>query len=139
MDYAGNIAMQGITIYENGYFLPFGESGSYIDGEQCYLLGEGIAKWDHAMEIDKDKITSIFIEDGITEIPDRFFQDFINLKSITIPDSIVKVSESAFEGVPKTMIIYASHGSIGEEIAQKFHYTKYEIEIEGKEKGFPAI
>lgn len=134
MDCAGNIAMQGITIYENGYFLPFGESGSYIDGEQCSLLGEGIAKWDHAMEIDKDKITSIFIEDGITEIPDRFFQDFINLKSITIPDSIVKVSESAFEGVPKTMIIYASHGSIGEEIAQKFHYTKYEIEIEGKEK-----
>lgn len=134
MDHAGNIAKQGITIYENGYLLPFGESGSYVDGEQCYLLGEGIAKWDYAMEIDKNKITSIFIENGITEIPDRFFQDFVNLKDIIIPDSIIKISESAFEDVPKTMIIHASHRSVGEEIAQKFHYTKYEIEIEGKEK-----
>ncbi len=130
MDMAGNAVSQDFTVYAGGYVLCSGSGGSYTEGGSSHVVGEGTAAWD-SPDMDRGKIESVVIEDGITEIPDGFFEGFTNLKDLTIPDSVTIIGEHAFDGVPEDMVIHAPEGSEGEKAAEKHHYTEYDITIDG--------
>ncbi len=49
-------------------------------------------------------IKEVEIPDGVTEIGERTFYDCVNLEKINLPEGIVSIGASAFEGVTKTKI-----------------------------------
>ena len=60
-------------------------------------------------------VANVKIPEGVTEIGDGVFRNFISLKSVVIPASVTKVGESAFKGCKslKSVVIPASVTEIG--------------------------
>ncbi|MCD7854460.1 MAG: leucine-rich repeat protein [Clostridiales bacterium] len=46
----------------------------------------------------KDSITSIVVEDGVTELQDYIFRDLSQAKEVTLPDSLTAIGKGAFYG-----------------------------------------
>lgn len=61
------------------------------------------------------KVTDVVIPAGVSEVKKCAFAGYENLKSVTIPDSVTKIGERAFEGTGLTsVIIPGSVETIGE-------------------------
>lgn len=54
---------------------------------------------------DKDTVTEVVIEEGITEIGDQSFENMDNLEKVTIPDSVTNIGDQAFAENPKLEIV----------------------------------
>lgn len=50
---------------------------------------------------DKDKITSVVINDGITAVEDYAFMEYRNLVNISLPNSLTKIGDNAFSYCPR--------------------------------------
>ena len=59
------------------------------DGVMPYLAG---GLWMY----EREKITSVIIQPGITKIASYVFRDYQNLVSVTIPDSVIQIGGSSF-------------------------------------------
>ena len=46
---------------------------------------------------ERESITSVVIEDGVTDIGNYIFSDCINLKNVDIPDSVTKIGQYSFD------------------------------------------
>jgi len=94
-----------------------------ILGGYCFEVEEGNTSFyldENGVLFSKDKKTlisypaiseneSFVIPDGVTRIEDRAFYGCINLKNITIPDSVTSIGSYAFSKTPVT--IYCTRGS----------------------------
>ncbi len=67
-------------------------------------------------------VKSIVIQNGTSEIGDRAFADCISLQQVTIPDSVVSISSTAFENCPADILFYCTAGSTAAEYAQANGY-----------------
>ena len=83
-----------------------------IDNEGfCYIWGTGVIEYN----LRSEKIKSVYIDEGITEIADYAFQGDYNLAHVHLPNSLTKIGEYAFNGCPiKAVIIPSSVESIGD-------------------------
>ena len=79
----------------------------------AWVLNNGIltflGKIDTKVIQDKDLVESVVIE-GATQIPDRAFYNWPNLKSVTIGKSVKKIGNSAFFGCKKLEMLTLSQG-----------------------------
>lgn len=68
----------------------------------------------------KKNIQEVILEDGITEIPALAFNNCSSLRKITIPKSVIKIDEYAFDNIDqKQLTIYGEPGSYAESYAKK--------------------
>jgi hypothetical protein len=65
-------------------------------------------------------IQSVFIEDGVTEIPHIAFEGCSSLTKIEIPASVTKIADTAFHGRQKLITISAPEGSYAQTYAKKY-------------------
>lgn len=76
--------------------------------------------------VSEEDIQHIIIEDGITSISDRAFEDYPNIKSISIPDTVTNIGYRAFaldsenfrnqgDGIIEKVVIPSSVKIIGDE------------------------
>ena len=96
---------------EDGQEESFSENSSneYVAGDSCgentrweldyegtlTISGEGAvenASWDYY----DDDITAVIIKEGVTSIPFMAFQDYINLESLSVPESLTTIGVNAF-------------------------------------------
>lgn len=68
----------------------------------------------------------MILHERLDEIGSRAFMGCTNLDILTIPDSVTKIGENAFEGTSKLFIIQCSFGSFAEEYARK-NKIKYQL------------
>lgn len=54
---------------------------------------------------DKDTVTEVVIEEGITEIGNQSFENMDNLETVIIPDSVTNIGDQAFAEDPKLEIV----------------------------------
>lgn len=54
---------------------------------------------------DKDTVTEVVIDEGITEIGDQSFENMDNLETVIIPDSVTNIGDQAFAENPKLEIV----------------------------------
>ena len=75
------------------------------------------------LDICKIKNGVAVIHDGVTEIPDKYFRGMDHLKSVSIPDSVIRIGKSAFYccRTLKSIVIPASVKEIGD---NAFLYTR---------------
>jgi hypothetical protein len=59
------------------------------------IISEKTLPWHN---INKDSITDVIIEYGVTSIGKKAFNDFINLTSVIIPNSVNRIGDEAFAG-----------------------------------------
>ena len=55
---------------------------------------------------DRSKVETVIIEDGITGIGDKAFENCSNLTSVTIPSSVKSIGEGAFSGCSSLTTVY---------------------------------
>ena len=75
---------------------PVGESAWLVQTDAgCYIVGEGKAT---ALPngFDRDSITSVEVEDGITEIGESFFKDCLFLNAVRVGKGVEKIGDKAF-------------------------------------------
>ena len=81
-----------------GDFTPEGPARYALAGDGCLrIYGAGqvtSAPW----ILDKDKITTVTIEEGITSICENAFQNYTKLTVVTFPESVINVGAGAFGG-----------------------------------------
>jgi hypothetical protein len=96
---------------EDGQEESFSENSynEYVAGDSCgentrweldyegtlTISGEGAvenASWDYY----DDDITAVIIKEGVTSIPFMAFQDYINLESLSVPESLTTIGVNAF-------------------------------------------
>ena len=64
----------------------------------------------------KDSVTKVKVEDGVTSIGSYAFRAYTNLQEVTLPSSVIKIGDSAFDGATKlTGISLNSIKTIGAE------------------------
>ncbi|MFT4144424.1 MAG: leucine-rich repeat protein [Mobilitalea sp.] len=80
----------------------------------------------------KDKVV---IPEGITEITNWAFFDASNLKSVTIPNSVVKIGKNAFSHADEDIILYGKSGSYAQAYAKKYGIIFIDPEIAPTVKG----
>ncbi len=68
----------------------------------------------------KDKVV---IPDGISEINRWAFLDASNLRSVTIPNSVVKIGKNLFDYADEAVTIYGKTGSYAQTYAKKYGIT----------------
>lgn len=76
-----------------------------MDGTTLIISGSGPMDnwgyWDHQMWIKapwkEERVYTVVIEDGITSIGDGAFMEMWDLKTVSIPSSITRIGESAFD------------------------------------------
>lgn len=73
------------------------------DDDKLTITGSGSID-DEAFK-DKDTVTEVVIEEGITEIGDQSFENMDNLEKVTIPDSVTNIGDQAFAENPKLEIV----------------------------------
>lgn len=73
------------------------------DGGKLTITGSGSID-DEAFK-DKDTVTEVVIDEGITEIGDQSFENMDNLEKVTIPDSVTNIGDQAFAENPKLEIV----------------------------------
>ena len=66
--------------------------------------------------LDKDRIKTVTIDNGVKEIKQYAFQGCTNLKEVTIPDSVKSIGQEAFDNIDKNC---GFHLTIGKEIENK--------------------
>lgn len=72
---------------------------SYDDGTLT-ISGDGSMYeyyWNGWEKTIKDSVTTVIIEEGVTDIRARAFRKFNNLTEITIPKSVKQIGEDAFD------------------------------------------
>lgn len=89
-----------------------------------------------AWKNDKDKITSIVIEDGVKDIGTYAFQDMYDVKSIEIPDSVDFIGENAFYNTGIESVVIP--GSV-ETVDQKAFWCAYNLKSVTFEDGVESI
>ncbi len=89
----------GVRAYVSGSTLRIDGSGNMAD---FWSSTEGEAPWNYQYYDNSSSITTVVIQDGVTNIGDRAFHDLKNLQKITIPSSVAKIGRQAFymEHVP---------------------------------------
>lgn len=97
---------QGRSVIIEGYEekLECGPDATYEeDDDKLTITGSGSID-DEAFK-DKDTVTEVVIEEGITEIGDQSFENMDNLEKVTIPDSVTNIGDQAFAENPKLEIV----------------------------------
>ena len=104
--------------YSSGLTVITGSCGENVNWSLDTATGvmtiSGIGPMDDYSEVRpefyeyKDSITSIVVEEGVTEIGKFAFYDCENLESINIPDSVTAIGNRAFEGANEKMTVTAS-------------------------------
>ena len=74
--------------------IPDYQSASEFEGEKSYFAANNNMPWASY----KNKITRVEIGEGITSIGNASFQDFVNLRTCTLPKSISRIGYGAFCG-----------------------------------------
>lgn len=103
--------------------------GFVIVRDVLYYYWEGLDPTDHVVIPDgvtaidgglfSDYITSVTIPNSVISISERAFVGCDNLQSITIPGSVTSIGDEAFEFC-SALTIYAPAGSIAEQYAKKY-------------------
>lgn len=73
------------------------------DDGKLTITGQGSID-DEAFK-DKDTVTEVVIEEGITEIGNQSFENMDNLETVIIPDSVTNIGDQAFAEDPKLEIV----------------------------------
>jgi hypothetical protein len=107
-------------VKENGVYMITGYKGDdtivvipgNIKGNPVQFRGDVFHK--------NANIQSVFIEDGVTEIPHIAFEGCSSLTKIEIPASVTKIADTAFHGRQKLITISAPEGSYAQTYAKKY-------------------
>ena len=62
---------------------------------------EVLERRDVSYSFNKEEVREVVINEGIKEIGEFFFMDYINLTSVTFPNSVIKISSDAFYNCKK--------------------------------------
>lgn len=89
--------------------------GCSIDGMESVVIPAGIKEMSGGFT-NCERLKSVLIADGVTQISPRAFQNCRALEAVSIPDSVVQIGDSAFEGCInlKTVRLPDKLKSIGE-------------------------
>lgn len=60
---------------------------------------------------DKDTVTEVVIEEGITEIGDQSFENMDNLETVIIPDSVTNIGDQAFAENPNLEVVQGGNNA----------------------------
>lgn len=107
-----------------------------VDGTTLIIDGTGIMADCTEDEVQpwvgfKDVIESVEIKSGVTSVGDRAFENYTNIKSISLPDSIKSIGEYAFAGTAIETITIPEDVYVIEAGAFQNCYSMYEVKIEG--------
>jgi len=77
----------------------------YSDGE-LFIYGSCSAGNSSAFASYKDQISSVRIDEGITDISDNLFNSYINLSSVELPDSLISIGNYSFYNCESLTLIF---------------------------------
>ncbi len=86
--------LPGVRVGEHAYAMMAPNGDCVIYGTGDVNLPEGAG---HPLADEKTKITRVVVEDGITSIGPRFFQDFWSLGDVTIGSNVASIGDYAFQ------------------------------------------
>lgn len=80
----------------------------YYEGtvaEWCAMVHtDGLRFVQHTLYINGDDLTDVVLPDNIEKVPEHLFHGVVNLKKVTIPQSVRVIGESAFSGTGLTEV-----------------------------------
>lgn len=88
----------------NDYKAILGESGK--DGSRRMLCVD--TPWED------NKVSRIVVEDGVTSIGNFAFAFCPGLKEISLPETVISIGDSVFDGCESLEVIYVAEGSYAE-------------------------
>lgn len=99
MDY-GDVS-KDVSYYVTSYYSSFDAQDMY----KLYIFGNGEDGYGEMKNRDEypwskyaDRVSEIHVANGITNIPDNAFKDFVNLRAVTLPSSVTTIGRNAFDG-----------------------------------------
>jgi len=81
---------------KNGFGIRNGVLEKYLGNDENVIVPNEVKQFNRGAFYKNEKISSIEIPEGFTELPDSIFDGCKNLISVKLPDSLVKINRDAF-------------------------------------------
>ena len=81
---------------KNGFGIRNGVLEKYFGNDESVIVPSEVKQFDRGAFYNNEKISSIDIPEGFTELPDSVFYGCKNLISVKLPDSLEKINRDAF-------------------------------------------
>ena len=143
----GKVQLKGAHTYVDGVCTVCGEPETNTgdddnknDGITCTpngstltISGTGeIGKTDLDKVADKESITYVVIDSGITSVGDGAFDGFTNLETVTVPDSVESIGDNAFDGTKLNIVYYESGAAAAGDFPASATKIEYSVNGDGK-------
>ena len=119
------------SLSDDGILTVSGSGDISIDAKVKYRYplsrvgGGSYSNRDNAWKSIRDLVNQIVIKEGITNIPEKEFEDFPNLTEVLLPNSMKSIGQSAFQDCEKLrkIVILSNVKSIGEDALWSGYYN----------------